>query len=81
MKDRTVLDVIREYVPDATEDEAGYILWNETGYPAFWNTNKYSPTPEDCLRLQLAKYVSREFFGEYGYFDGEKEMRLAMSAL
>lgn len=44
-------DVVRQYKPDATDEEVEYILWNETCYPfdtetalkqihAFFNQNK-----------------------------------------
>jgi hypothetical protein len=29
-------DVVREFFPDASDDDCGYLLWNHTGYPSFW---------------------------------------------
>ena len=40
----------REYLPDATDADIGFLLWNETGWPCFFDGD-----PEDCLRLQFAK--------------------------
>lgn len=51
----TFLELVKEYFPDATDDEAGYILWNETGFPSFWNVPKDGNTPEECLRAQLKR--------------------------
>jgi hypothetical protein len=50
-------DIIREYFPQAEDDEVDFILWNYTGYPGFWNGN-----PEQCLRQQVQhlKDVGRE---------------------
>lgn len=44
----TFLDLVREYFPDATEQEVLDILWNYTGYPGFWDGD-----PETCCRAQL----------------------------
>ncbi|HUW04789.1 MAG TPA: hypothetical protein VMW01_00875 [Williamwhitmania sp.] len=53
------IDVAKEYFPDATEGEAGYILWNETGFPAFWRIPEDGNTPEECLRKQLADFKAK----------------------
>lgn len=29
------LEAVRKYFPEAAEEEADYILWNHTGFPAF----------------------------------------------
>ena len=29
----TMLDLVREYLPDVSENDADYILWNHTSYP------------------------------------------------
>lgn len=66
----TVADVVREYIPGASDELVWDILWNETGYPCFWHGD-----PEESLRMQVAKYVCREYLGEYGYFDSERDLR------
>ena len=43
------LTLVREYFPDASDDEALDILWNYTGYPGFW-TGK---DPDSACRAQL----------------------------
>lgn len=29
----TLYDLVREYFPDASDDECGFILWNKTAFP------------------------------------------------
>ena len=53
---KTVADVVREYFPEATDDEVDFILWEETGFPAFWNIGVDGNTPEECLRKQLQEF-------------------------
>lgn len=45
---KPVLDIVRDYFPDADNVEADWRLWNQTGFPSFWNYE-----PERCLRDQL----------------------------
>jgi len=40
--------IVREFFPDATEDEAMSILWEYTGFPGFW-----AGDPAECVRAQL----------------------------
>ena len=47
-------EIALEYGESITDDEASYILWNETGWPCFWPRNN---RPNIALRVQL-----REFF-------------------
>ena len=49
----TWLELVREYFPDATDEEADYILWEKTGFPGFWNIPEDGNTPEECCRKQL----------------------------
>ena len=51
----TFNEIIKEYFPDATKDEAEAILWEHTGFPIFWNIPEDGKTPEECFRTQLAK--------------------------
>jgi hypothetical protein len=51
-------DLIRQELGRwASEAEAGYILWNETGYPVFWNIPEDGPDPESCCRKQVREYA------------------------
>jgi hypothetical protein len=34
----TTHEVVRRVFPDASNDECGHLLWNNTGYPSFWAT-------------------------------------------
>lgn len=54
-----LVDVVREYFPAATDNQAWYVLWECTGYPAFWDIPKSGATPEECLRKQLAEARDR----------------------
>lgn len=44
------------YGQKVSKDEAGYIVWNYTGYPCFWMTDK----PIEELRMQAAAYLRGE---------------------
>jgi hypothetical protein len=48
---RSVGEIVREFFPDADDEEVETILWSETGWPGFW-----AGDPETCLRGQLASY-------------------------
>lgn len=53
MTEPDLLAIVREYVPDATDDQASHILWNFTGYPCFFDGD-----PETVLRRQLAEFAA-----------------------
>jgi len=55
---RFVQVIGRCYGKKLTEAEAGYILWNYTGYPMFWHTDN----PRQELRMQAAAYLRGERF-------------------
>lgn len=76
----SVVTIAREYFPDADDAEIDHLIWDETGFPCFWEIPLDGATPEDCFRMQLARAAAREHFGEYGYFAGEKQMELALAA-
>lgn len=59
-KDRHWFDIIRDVFPKATDDECDYLLWNETGFPYFWNIPEDGQTPADCARTQLRKLKENE---------------------
>lgn len=42
------IELVHQEIPGIDDDEAGYILWNHTGFPEFWDSN-----PEECCRQQL----------------------------
>lgn len=46
-------EIVKEYFPNASDDEIEYILWERTGYPEFWNIGIDGNTPEECLHTQL----------------------------
>lgn len=50
----TILDLVREYFPDASEDEADFILWERTAFPM---------NSVDGLRTQLAEF--KQAVGRY----------------
>jgi len=57
-KGKTWIDLVREVFPDASDGMADYILWEHTGFPAFWSILEEGNTPEECCRQQL--YILRE---------------------
>lgn len=46
-------EVAREYFPDESDKDLDFIIWNETGYPEFWNIGVDGYTVEECFRKQL----------------------------
>ena len=50
---QTYGDLVREYFPNATDEECEFILWERTGFPSFWDIPEDGNTPEECLRKQL----------------------------
>jgi hypothetical protein len=65
---RTWLDLVREVFPDATDEEAGTLLWEQTGFPSFWNIPRDGATPEECCRTQLERF--KTLLAEEGESDG-----------
>jgi len=51
--------IVREFFPSISDDEIGYILWNHTGYPEFWNIPEDGWTASQCLRKQLSEFAAR----------------------
>ena len=49
----SVIDVAREYFPNKPERYLWFVIWEETGYPQFWNIPQDGNTPEECFRKQL----------------------------
>ena len=50
----TWLDLVRKYFPDATDQEADYILWEQTAFPFAGN---------EYIEMQIKKY--RFYSGSY----------------
>jgi len=46
--------IARQYFPDFDDDEIGWVIWNRTGYPCFWD----GPDAETSFRTQLAEYAA-----------------------
>jgi len=55
----TWLELVKHYFPDVTDEVADGILWEYTGFPAFWITNKWYPTPVSRCRKQLRQLKYR----------------------
>jgi len=54
---QTIGEIVREYFPDATDDNIEFLVWEKTGYPEFWDIPKDGNTPEECFRKQLQDFV------------------------
>jgi len=52
---KNVVEIAKEYFPNATKKELYFIIWEETGYPTFF-APKEGETAEDVFRQQLIKY-------------------------
>ncbi len=52
----TFAEVVREYFPDANDDEVEFILWGKTSFPSFWRIPEDGASPEECLRKQLQEF-------------------------
>jgi hypothetical protein len=67
---KTPLDIAREYLPHLSDGALDAIIWEQTGFPGFWNIPADGNTPEECFRSQLQRY--RDFgmacyrCGQYG---------------
>ena len=55
----TFIELIRKYFPDISDRDAEAILWEETGYPAFWDIPEDGNTPEECCRKQLQEFKDK----------------------
>ena len=66
----TFRDAVREYFPEATPEEADFILWEKTGFPCFWNIGVDGDTPEQCLRKQLQEFKDEIDHRRKGGSDG-----------
>ncbi len=44
--------IVREFYPDASADDVGYLLWNETGWPCFWRDRDIAK----CIREDIGRF-------------------------
>ncbi|MFA5458047.1 MAG: hypothetical protein WC261_10495 [Synergistaceae bacterium] len=49
----TIGEIVREFFPDADDEFVEFIVYEKTGYPAFWNIPEDGATPEECFRKQV----------------------------
>jgi hypothetical protein len=49
-------EIVREFFPNAHDEECEYIIWEKTGYPQFWNIPKDGATPIECFRTQIKQF-------------------------
>lgn len=54
MTEQDGINLVRRIFPEVSEQEAGYLLWNETGFPAF-----YYGDPEVYFAAQLNEFKER----------------------
>ena len=53
----TFRDLARRVYPDASDEECDYLLWERTGFPAFWRTG--NPTRDIAHSLRGFKAAQR----------------------
>ena len=41
-----------------SDADVEYILWEQTGFPRFWDIPTDGKTPEECLRKQVETFLS-----------------------
>jgi len=58
-------ELVKEYFPGISEEEVDYILWEHTGFPAFW-LPKDGNTPEECCRTQLQRFKDKSLSSQSG---------------
>jgi len=50
---QTLQEIVKEYIPDASDDFVEYIIGNKTGWPSFWHIPEDGNTPIECFRTQV----------------------------
>ena len=53
-----VCNVVREYFPGVSDEEAMYIVWNDTGFPCFWPSGPGTNAEKFELQLMEAKRLA-----------------------
>ena len=56
MREKSWADLVREIFPDAEDEFVEVVLWEHTGYPAFWNIPEDGASPTECCRKQLLEF-------------------------
>lgn len=51
MTEQQAIEMVKRIIPECTDQEAGYILWNETGWPSFHHGD-----PEQYFANQIRQY-------------------------
>ena len=62
--------IVKEYFPDASDEFIDYVMWEETGFPYYWNIPRDGDTPEECFRKQLAEAKERQIVKRREQGDG-----------
>ena len=57
------IDIAREYFPNKPVKFLWFVIWEETGYPQFWNIPQDGNTPEECFRKQLKEATTEDVTG------------------
>lgn len=52
----TAYEIAKEIFPDKPDDFLEWVIWEQTGFPEFWNIPEDGNTPEECLKKQLIKF-------------------------
>lgn len=52
---KSIADIVREYFPEVDDEDIDFIVWDNTGWPAFWSTPCTDDGPEDCFRHDVAR--------------------------
>ena len=63
-----VVDLVKQYFPEADEKEVDFILSAKTGYPSFWHLEEGETTSEQVLERQLAREKERRSTGMTGCY-------------
>lgn len=56
---KTWQDVVRTVFPDAPDEFAELLLWEETGFPSFWRIPEDGAKPVECCVTQLKRAKAR----------------------
>ena len=62
----TIAEIVREYIPDASDELVEFVTWEKTGYPSFWCIPEDGETPEECFRKQVKEAAEKMMEGTHG---------------
>jgi hypothetical protein len=58
----TALEIVKDEASklgkQLDDDSAGYLLWNNTGFPSFWRIPEDGNTVEECIRKQVREALA-----------------------